>query len=201
MNVNISWKGYRISLATIFSSIKSRFRYQPRRWHRNKFFVYRFDTVPGHDGTGSDAERAERLSTGEAFALSKRVVQSDIPVLARRSRPEAGIPNAEKGSGPASRGQYERTLRGPREFRIRMHRLSIHFDSNEILLEIIFYFDLSSRPSRVDLHRYRLVDIWTMFAETTRSILLKSYSFMRCWHLIDNCDEWRDVSVHVWGFF
>lgn len=50
-----------------------------------------------------------------------------------------------------------------------------------------FLFRRSSRPSRVDLHRYRLVDIWTMFAETTRSILLKSYSFMRCWHLIDNC--------------
>lgn len=90
--------------------------------------VYRFDAVPGHDGTGSDAERAERLSTGEAFALSKRAVQGDIPVLARRSRQEAGIPDAEKGSGPASRGQYERTLRGPREFCIRMHRLSITSD-------------------------------------------------------------------------
>lgn len=90
--------------------------------------VHRFDTVPGHDGTGSDAERAERLSTGEAFALSKRAVQGDIPVLARRSRQEAGIPDVEKGSGPASRGQYERTLRGPREFCIRMHRLSITSD-------------------------------------------------------------------------
>lgn len=98
-----------------------------------------FNTVPGHDGTGSDAERAERLSTGEAFALSKRAVQSDIQVLARRSGQEAGIPNVEKGSGPASRGQYERTLRGPREFRIRMHRLN-RFVSirSENPLEIIY---------------------------------------------------------------
>lgn len=46
----------------------------------------------------------------------------------------------------------------------------------------IFHFDDRSRASRVDLHRYRLMDI-----ETTRWIPLKSYSFVRYRHLIDNC--------------
>lgn len=137
MSISVQ-KGYIIeSLRLRYSQVSNWFRYQPR--HRNKFLVYRFNTVPGHDGTGSDAERAERLSTGEAFALSKWAVQSDIQVLARRSGQEAGIPNVEKGSGPASRGQYERTLRGPREFRIRMHRLN-RFVSirSENPLEIIY---------------------------------------------------------------
>lgn len=183
MSISVQ-KGYIIeSLRLRYSQVSNWFRYQPR--HRNKFLVYRFNTVPGHDGTGSDAERAERLSTGEAFALSKRAVQSDIQVLARRSGQEAGIPNVEKGSGPASRGQYERTLRGPREFRIRMHRLNrfVSIRSEKLFpwKLFIFHFDDRSRASRVDLHRYRLMDI-----ETTR-IPLKSYSFVRYRHLIDNC--------------
>lgn len=86
--------------------------------------LFRFDTVPGYDGAGSHAERAQRLSAGEAFALPKRALQGDIPMLARRSRPPAGVPDPTQGPRPAAGGQHERALRGPRELRLRVHRLS-----------------------------------------------------------------------------
>lgn len=84
---------------------------------------FRFNTVPGYDGAGSHAERAQRLSAGEAFALPERALQGDIPMLARRSRPQTGISDLTQGSRPAAGGQHERTLRGPRELCFRVHRL------------------------------------------------------------------------------
>jgi hypothetical protein len=44
-------------------------------------------------------------------------------MLARGSRPEAGVPGPEARPGPAARGQHERALRRPRELRLRVHRL------------------------------------------------------------------------------
>lgn len=84
---------------------------------------FRFNTVPGYDGAGSHAERAQRLSAGEAFALPKRALQGNIPMLARRPRPQAGVPDPAQGSRSAAGGQHERALCGPRELRLRVHRL------------------------------------------------------------------------------
>lgn len=83
----------------------------------------RFNTVPGYDSAGSHAERAQRLSAGEAFALPKRALQGDISMLARRSRPQAGISDPTQGPRPTAGGQYEWPLRGSWEFRFRVHRL------------------------------------------------------------------------------
>lgn len=44
-------------------------------------------------------------------------------MLARRSGPQAGIPDPTQGSRSATGGQHEWTLRGPRKFRFRVHRL------------------------------------------------------------------------------
>lgn len=44
-------------------------------------------------------------------------------MLARRSRPQAGVPDPAQGPRAAAGGQHERALRGPRELRLRVHRL------------------------------------------------------------------------------
>jgi len=85
--------------------------------------LFRFNTVPGYDGAGSHAERAQRLSAGKAFALPKRALQGDIPMLARRSRSQAGVPDPTQGSRPTTGGQHERALCRPWELRFRVHRL------------------------------------------------------------------------------
>lgn len=96
-------------------------------WHpiviTTLYSLFRFNTISGYDGTGSHAECAQRLSAGEAFALSKRALQGDIPMLAGRSWSQAGVPDLTQGSCSAAGGQHERTLRGPRELCLRVHWL------------------------------------------------------------------------------
>lgn len=65
-------------------------------------------------------------------------------MLARRSRPQAGVPDLTQGSRPAAGGQHERALRGPRELRLRVHRLSEADEGNfRLILELHRQIDLA----------------------------------------------------------
>lgn len=187
MNVNISWKGYRISLAddilkyqiaislsasslTQEQILRLQVRHRTRTWRHGKWC-----------GTCRTVIDWRGLRTVEA-SCSEWYPGVGTPI-------QTGGRNSKRWEGiwPS----FSRTIWTDITWTSRVSHPnapiehSFRFERNPF--GNYFLFRRSSRPSRVDLHRYRLVDIWTMFAEATRSILLKSYSFMRCWHLIDNC--------------
>lgn len=100
-------------------------------------FVYRFDPLL-HDGcTGSDETRAGGLPTGQAGALSVRIVQGDHKVLGCRPFEAAHVRRSETRAGRAfGEPRVRRQLRGPGEPRRRVgrqrERPTVAADSNRI---------------------------------------------------------------------